>query len=521
MIELQSYLQDAWQAGRGEAVTLVDPANGEAIAKVADGELDRAAALRHAREVGGPALRKMSFAERGAMLKALSKALGQKRDALIDDSMLNLGTPRGDAKFDIDGAIGTLAYYGSLGRRLGDQTLLLDGDSEQLSQSARFFGRHIRTPRQGVAVHINAFNFPAWGLAEKAACAWLAGMPVLSKPGTSTALLAYRVAQVMVEANVLPKGAFSFLCGRAKDLLDHVGPQDVIAFTGSADTGAKIRAHENVVRHSVPVNVEADSLNSAVLGLDVEFGSDTYHMFRRDVAREITQKCGQKCTATRRIFVPADKLERVQQDLIEELRRTKAGDPRTEGVRLGPLVSAEQHRDVLQGIDDFAAAGLKLVLDGKKPQLESGDVEKGCFVGPTLFVAEDPDQAELPHEREVFGPVSTLMPYQSAAQVVALVAKGQGSLVASLYSDDRKFLSEVMLGVAPYSGRVFVGSKKIADQAMPPGAVLPSCVHGGPGRAGGGEELGGERGLHFYMQRTALQGDRALLDKILGASSPA
>lgn len=520
MIQLESYLEGSWQKGTGEPESLCDPATGEVIAQLAHGGLDRRAALAHARETGGTNLRAKTFAERGAILRTLSRALAEKRDALIEDSMLNLGTPRGDAKFDIDGAIGTLAYYASLGRKLGDRTVLLDGDGEQLTPSARFFGRHVQVSRRGVAIHINAFNFPAWGLAEKAACAWLAGMPVLSKPATSTALLAYRVAQVWVETGALPDGAFAFLCAGADDLLNHVSPQDVIAFTGSAVTGAKIRAHDRVIEQSVPVNVEADSLNAAVLGTDVEPGSDTYQMFVRQVAREITQKGGQKCTATRRLVVPTALVERVQSDLAEELARTKAGDPRIEGVRLGPLVSAAQKRDVLDGIEAFEQAGLRLVLDGRKPTLESGS-EQGCFVGPTLFVCDQPEQTLLPHEREIFGPVSTLMAYETPADAVTLVALGEGSLVTSVYSDDRAFLAEVLLGVAPYSGRVYVGSKKIADQATPPGAVLPSCIHGGPGRAGGGQELGGLRGLAFYMQRAAFQGDRALLDKILDVPKPA
>lgn len=515
MIQLESYLEGAWRKGSGNTENLTDPSTGEVIAELASGGLDRKAALMHARHVGGPALRALTFAERGAMLRGLSKALAQKRDALIDDSMLNLGTPRGDAKFDIDGAIGTLAYYGSLGRSLGDRTFLLDGESEQLSQSARFFGRHIRVSRHGAAIHINAFNFPAWGLAEKAACAWLAGMPVLTKPASSTALLAYRVAQVLVESRALPEGAFSILCASAGDLLDHVATQDVIAFTGSAVTGAKIRSHKQVVERSVPVNVEADSLNAAVLGIDVEPGSDTYQMFVRQVAREITQKCGQKCTATRRVFIPKEKLEQVQAALIDELSRTKAGDPRNDEVRLGPLVSPSQLRDVREGIEAFEAAGLQMVLDGRKPALTAGSRAEGCYVGPTLFVASQPSEAGLVHQREVFGPVCTLMPYETPEEALNLVALGEGSLLTSLYSDDRDFLATLMLGVAPYSGRVYVGSKKVADQATPPGAVLPSCVHGGPGRAGGGEELGGVRGLSFYMQRTAFQGDRALLDKLL------
>ncbi|RLB56282.1 MAG: 3,4-dehydroadipyl-CoA semialdehyde dehydrogenase, partial [Deltaproteobacteria bacterium] len=319
MIELESYLNGEWKAGTGKKATLKNPATGEAVAETSTSGLDFAAALTYARDVGGPALRAMTFAERGAMLKEMSKALHEVRDELIEASIINAGTTRSDSKFDIDGATGTLAYYAGVGKRLGDRTYLVEGEGEQLTRGARLWGHHLLVPRRGVAVHINAFNFPAWGLAEKAACALLAGVPVVTKPATSTILPAYRLMKTLVDAKVLPDGALSFVCGSAGDLVTHLGPQDVLAFTGSGDTGAMLRRMDNVIERSVRINVEADSLNAMVLGEDVEAGSDTYQMFIRHASREITQKTGQKCTATRRVFVPEAIIDRVIKDLGEAL----------------------------------------------------------------------------------------------------------------------------------------------------------------------------------------------------------
>ena len=517
MITLESYLGGAWVKGNGAATKLLSPVTEETLAETSTGGLDMGAALAHARTVGGPALRAMTFAERGAMIKALQKALSAQRDALLDCSVSTCGTTRSDAKFDVDGAIGTLAYYAELGAKLG-ATRVLPEPAEQLTKSARFFGQHVWTSREGVAVHVNAFNFPAWGLAEKLAVSLLAGVPVISKPATSTALLAYRIAQALVGANVLPNGAFSFVAGSTGDLLDQLGPQDVLAFTGSADTAAKLRRTRGAIERSVRVNVEADSLNSAVLGSDVEPGSELYAAFMRDVAREMTQKTGQKCTATRRIFVPAAVIDRVQEDLAAQLATIKVGDPANDEVRMGPLATKQQLDDFRAGIAKLVASGAR-VVHGSATECATVGVPagKGYFVSPMLLCADAPSAALAVHAHEVFGPSATLMPYTEASELVKLVAMGEGGLVASVYSDDRALLETVLLGIAPWHGRLLVSSSKVADQAIPPGMVLPSCVHGGPGRAGGGEELGGERGLRFYMQRTAIQGDRALLDKLFGA----
>ncbi len=514
MLRLKSYLAGTWKDGEGEGATLLDPSTEEAVATTSTTGLDFAEAFEHAREVGGPKLRAMTFAERGAVIKAMSKALYEAREELIDASILNGGNTRGDAKFDIDGATGTLAYYASLGKKLGDTRVLVEGEGEQLTQSARFYGYHAKLPRPGVAVHVNAFNFPAWGLAEKAAVALLAGMPVISKPATATALTAFRIMEVLVEADVLPEGALQLVSGSAGDLLSHLGPQDVLAFTGSADTGTHLRSLDNVIGRSVRVNVEADSLNAAVLGADVEPGSETWNRFVRDVCLEVTQKTGQKCTAIRRVFVPKERMDAVQEALIESMSAVVWGDPRADGVRVGPLASKQQLDDVKAGVAKLTSGGATQVWQSDADPV--GSEGKGFFFPPTLLRADDPRAAAVVHEHEVFGPVTTLMPYESDAEAGELVALGHGGLVASLYSDDRDAIASHIQALAPWNGRLLVASKKVVDQATAPGLVLPSCIHGGPGRAGGGEELGGLRGLDFYLQRTAVQGDRGLLERALG-----
>jgi oxepin-CoA hydrolase/3-oxo-5,6-dehydrosuberyl-CoA semialdehyde dehydrogenase len=516
METLESYVSGAWTSGKGKLATLVNPTTEEPLAQTSTEGIDFAGALAFARDVGGPALRALTFGERGEILRAMSRAIHANRDALIEIAIKNGGNTRGDAKFDIDGAMGTLAYYADLGAELGAKRLLVDGEGIQLGRSPRFFGFHVLTPRTGVAVHVNAFNFPAWGLGEKAACALLAGVPVVTKPATSTALLAHRIMRLWVEQNILPRGAVSFLAGSAGDLLSHLGGDDVLAFTGSGDTGATLRSLANVVKDSVRVNVEADSLNGAVLGPDVEPGSETYQMFVRDVVRDMTQKAGQKCTAIRRVFAPRDKVDRVSEDLAERLRDAIVGDPALEGVTVGPLATAAQLRDVKAGIERLLSEATFVVGDGafEKRGVAQG---KGFFVAPTLLRSKDSDAARIVHEHEVFGPCATLLTYDgSSAHATKLVRKGSGGLVCSVYSDDRTFAGDMLIGIASLHGRVVLGSEKIADQAPGPGTVLPQTIHGGPGRAGGGEELGGLRGLAFYSQRTAVQGSRPILEAILG-----
>jgi len=514
MIELASHVEGRWAKGAGRASTLVNPATGEPVATAGTSGLDMKAAIEFTRAAGAE-LRRRTFAERGELVRAMSRAIHAHRDELIGLAIANGGNTRSDAKFDIDGASGTLAAYADLGAELGDARTLADGEATQLGRSARLFGQHLLVSREGGAVHINAFNFPAWGLAEKAAVALLAGVPVLTKPATSTALVSHRIVQIFVEENVLPPGALSFLAGSAGDLLDHLHGQDVLAFTGSSETGKSLRATGAVVAHSVRVNVEADSLNAAVVGPDVEVGSDLWNLAIADVARDMTQKTGQKCTAIRRVYAPATRVNEVIEALRERLAAIKVGDPSREDVTMGPLATAQQLQDIRAGITRLE--GCAQIVFGSATEVSplGPSVDKGFFVSPVLLHGKQPDARDAVHNHEVFGPVGTVMPYDgSAAAAAALVRAGAGGLVSSVYSDDKAFVREAVLSIASHHGRVTVGSSKIASQAIPPGTVLPQLIHGGPGRAGGGEELGGRRGLAFYMQRVALQGDRALLEAI-------
>ncbi len=519
MFVLRSYLGGEWVEGRGPLQVLLNPATEEALGQVGTGGLDLAAALDHARRQGGPALRALSFAERGGLLKSMCDAIQAHRDELLDLAIANGGNTRSDAKFDLDGATFTLATYADLGKGLGDARWLIDGDGITLGRTPRFHGQHLRVPRHGVAVHINAFNFPAWGFAEKAAVALLAGMPVLLKPATSSALVAHRIMEILVEGRVLPAGALSFLAGGVGDLLDHVGPQDVIAFTGSSDTGVKIRSLASVLGNSVRVNVEADSLNAAVLGPDADPGSETYEFFLKDVLRDMTQKAGQKCTAIRRVLAPAPVADGVRDELIARLEKIVVGNPAHQGVRMGPLATSAQLHDVRAGIELLAKDG-RLVLGSAIVTPVGAPLGKGFFQGPVLLEVEPGAEAPSVHSHEVFGPVATIVPYSGqAADAVALVSRGRGGLVSSLYSEDVEFVGELALGLAPHHGRLFLGSAKIAEQSPGPGTVLPLLVHGGPGRAGGGEELGGLRSLAFYMQRVAFEGSRPMIEKIAGIKS--
>ncbi|MFI5183003.1 MAG: 3,4-dehydroadipyl-CoA semialdehyde dehydrogenase, partial [Vicinamibacteria bacterium] len=468
METLRSHLGGRWVDAKGALDTLVNPATEEPLARVGQEGIDRGAALDFARRIGGPALGTLTFAERGALLKAMCDQIQAHRDELLDLAVANGGNTRSDAKFDLDGATFTLSAYAELGKTLGDARILVDGDGITLGRSPRFHGQHVSVTRQGVAVHVNAFNFPAWGLAEKAAVALLAGMPVLSKPATSSCLVAHRIVEILVDAKVLPAGALSLLVGGAGDLLRHVGLQDVVAFTGSGDTGGVIRAMPELIRDSVRVNVEADSLNAAILGPDVEPGSETYELFLKDVVRDVTQKAGQKCTAIRRVLAPSGMADRVRDDIIDRLSAITVGDPAVEGVRMGPVASAAQLADVRAGIEALARDG-RLVF-GRTAAPVGVPEGKGFFVGPVLVEVEPGAEASTVHSREVFGPVATVVPYSgTGASAVELVARGRGGLVSSVYSEDVAFTTEVALGLAPYHGRLFLGSAKIAEHSPGPG----------------------------------------------------
>jgi len=511
---LASYLAGRWQTGGGTPTTLVNPATEEPLARASSAGLDLGEAMAFAREAGR-GLRAMTFAERGAVLGAMAKAMHGAREELLALAVASGGNTRGDAKFDVDGANATLAWYAELGARLGDARLLADGEPVQVGRTARLAGQHVWAPRPGVAVHVNAFNFPAWGLAEKAACALLAGMPVVSKPATATALVAHRLMELFEP--VVPTGALSLLCGAAGDLLDHLRGPDVLAFTGSSGTARQLRAHPRVVAESVRINVEADSLNAAVMAPDVDLGGETGALLLADVVRDMTQKTGQKCTAIRRVLVPAARAADVADALAERLGRIVVGDPAREEVRMGPVATRAQQADVEAGIARLAAA-TRAVFGG------TGAVEpvgvpagKGFFVGPVLRATDDPLGCAPMNEHEVFGPVATIGAYDGEpAAAAAILAAGGGGLVASIYGDDRDWVGRLVGEAAGWHGRLYLGSAKMAAQSPGPGTALPSLLHGGPGRAGDGGELGGERGLHLYLQRCALEGDATVLKAIVG-----
>lgn len=515
MKRLSSYLRGEWVDGQGEGSTLYNPTTGEPIATCSTQGLALGDALAYARSEGGAALSAMSFAERGALLAHMAKAIHDQREALIEMGQLNAGNTRGDAKFDIDGASHTLMHYARLAEMLGEGNVLFDGEAEPVARGGRLVGQHVLVPRGGVAIHINAFNFPAWGLAEKAACALLAGMPVVSKPATSTALMTHAIVEAL--APLMPKGTLSFLCGSAGDMLDHVIWSDVIAFTGSADTGERIRAHPQVLSSGAAVNVEADSLNAMVLDPDAE--DATYDAFIRHAHTEMTQKSGQKCTAVRRLLIPVDRLDEVIEDLTERFGRTVVGDPTMDEVTMGPLSTPSQKSAALEGLA-ILGEHAEVVIGGPNQALlapEGVNLSAGAFVTPTVLKSAGPCPADSPiHNLEVFGPVATIIPYDGQARsAIEQVRHGRGCLVSAIYADNNHFLKDMILGLAAWNGRLVVIDEQVAEKALAPGLVTPQLLHGGPGRAGGGEELGGLRGLKLYQQRCAVQGNGPKLSRLM------
>ena len=517
MKTLRSHVCGAWHTADGGFVPLVDPSTETEIARVSSHGVDFAAVLDHARRRGGPALRAMSFAERAGLLKAMSRLLREHRDELLDLSRLNTGTTAADGAFDLDGASGTLAWYAGWGRRLGEHAVVADGDGIQLARSEAFWGQHVLAPRHGVAVQVNAFNFPAWGFAEKAACSLLAGMPLVSKPATATAMVAERCAELIVEAGILPEGAMQLVCGSTGDLLDRLGPSDVLAFTGSAETAAHLRDRDNLRRANTRVNVEADSLNAAVLAPGVAGDGATWELFLTDVVREMTQKSGQKCTAVRRVLVPGDDLGRVREALAARLAEVVTGNPAHDGVTMGPLATAQQLDDAVSGVAELATAAGIVTGDGRRADGVGAEPGRGFYFPPTLLAAADARAAAVVHRREVFAPVATLLPYDgTAGDAAAVVALSEGTLVTSVYGDDEAWLTRLLADVGGFTGRLYIGSAGSAAAAPGSGIALPQSLHGGPGRAGGGEELGGIHGLSLYLQRVALQGEHGLVDRLAG-----
>jgi oxepin-CoA hydrolase/3-oxo-5,6-dehydrosuberyl-CoA semialdehyde dehydrogenase len=509
---LRSYVEGRWFTPTDEGVPLSDAVTGEEITRVSSSGIDMGAALEYGRRVGGPALRELTFHQRAALLKALASRLRESRDELYALSE-RTGATLGDSKFDVDGGIGVLFSYGSKGRReLPNDTVYAEGPVEPLGKGGTFVGRHVLVPRRGVAVQINAFNFPVWGPLEKLAPAFLAGVPSLIKPASQTAYLTERLVSLIIEAGILPEGSVQLVCGSAGDLLDHLTEQDFVGFTGSASTAQRLRTHPAVGKRAVRFNAEADSLNCSILGLDVAPDSAEFDLYVKQLVSEMTVKAGQKCTAIRRALVPAPMIDAVAEAASARLARVVVGSPANRDVRMGALASLEQREEVRRSLKALLDAGHIVFGDPSHVDTVDADPERGAFLSPVLLQAPA-DRAE-PHEVEAFGPVCTLIPYQSADDAIALAARGAGSLVGSVVSADADFARSVVLGVAPWHGRLLVLDRDDAGESTGHGSPLPMLVHGGPGRAGGGEEMGGIRGLLHHMQRTAVQASPRVLSRV-------
>ncbi|MFY0661204.1 MAG: phenylacetic acid degradation bifunctional protein PaaZ [Shimia sp.] len=511
---VSSFAAGHWIAPGAGARNIASAITGEVIATAGNDALDVQAMLDYARNVGGPALRKMTFHDRARMLKALALHLREYRKAMYELSF-NTGATQADHLIDIDGGIGTMLVFASKGRReMPDSTIYVDGELEQLSRNGSFMGQHICTPIQGVAVHINAFNFPVWGMLEKLAPTLLAGVPAIVKPATSTCYVTELCVRLMIDSGILPDGAVQLVSGGLGDMLDHLTCQDAVAFTGSADTALKLRSNPLILGNSVRFTSEADSLNASILGPDAAPGTPEFDLFIKEVSREMTTKAGQKCTAIRRIIAPETTTSAVIEALSARLAKTVIGDPRLETTRMGALVSAGQKRDVLEKAALLGTEAERVFGNPDDFQVEGADAEKGAFVPPMLFHCASPDTAKHVHASEAFGPVSTLMGYRDLAHAIALATKGQGSLVASIITHDAEVAREVALGAGAFHGRLYFNNRDSMNEATGHGSPLPHMVHGGPGRAGGGEELGGIRAVKHYMQRTAIQGSPDILTGI-------
>ncbi|AUR01674.1 MULTISPECIES: phenylacetic acid degradation bifunctional protein PaaZ [Roseobacteraceae] len=521
---LTSYLEGAWRAGDGDGRPVLNAATGEVHALIGAEGLDMAAALAWGREVGGRGLRRHTTHERALMLKAVGLKLMEQKAEFHAESLATGATPR-DALPDIEGGIGTLLTFASKARKeLPNAKVIPEGAVEMLSKDGSFVGQHILTPMLGVAVHINAFNFPVWGMLEKIAPALIAGMPCLVKPASGTAYLTELMVRRILDMGLLPDGALQVLCGSVGDLLDHVTEQDVVTFTGSAATGRKLRTHPAIVENSTRFTMEADSLNASILAPDASPGTPEFDLFIKEVQREMTTKAGQKCTAIRRIMVPSAQEEVVIEVLSARLAKAVPGLPGDEATRMGALASLGDRASVREKIAQIAAEAEIVFGDPDQVTTSSGDPEKGAFLNPVLLRCASPMTAQAPHDIEAFGPVATVMGYADVEEAVALAMKGRGSLVSSVFTDDEAFATQLTLGLAPQHGRVLIGNRDSAKSSTGHGAPLAPLVHGGPGRAGGGEEMGGMRGVKHFMARTAIQGTPRMLAAVTGqwvAGAPA
>lgn len=514
-MKLQSYALGEWYASSKAGALIKHAITGEDFAEISSDGLDFQAMLDYARSVGGPNLRKHTFHQRALMLKALGKYLIERKEELYTCSKAT-GATRTDSWIDIEGGISTMLVFASKGRReLPNSNVYLDGVQEQISRNGTFTAQHIYTPIMGVAVQINAFNFPCWGMLEKLAPSLLAGVPSIVKPASQTAYLTELVVKMIIESKILPVGALQLVCGSTGNLLDHLNCQDAVSFTGSAWTGQKLKQHPNVVANSVRFYMEADSLNCSILGSDVQPGTPTFDLYIKEVVREMTVKAGQKCTAIRRSIVPADRLEAVAAALKERLSKIQVGDPDQEGVKMGALAGLEQRSDVRERIAELAKQNEILFGDMNQVNVLGANNDTGAFLSPMVLACKDARNTNA-HDVEAFGPVTTLIPYSSDEEAVELAALGKGSLVASVVTANKDVARNLVLGIAPYHGRVLVLDEKCAKESTGHGSPLAHLIHGGPGRAGGSEEMGGVRGVKHYMQRTAVQGSPDMLTAVTG-----
>jgi oxepin-CoA hydrolase / 3-oxo-5,6-dehydrosuberyl-CoA semialdehyde dehydrogenase len=510
MAVLRSYVSGGWAEPADDGRAVLDAVTGEEVARVSSAGLDLGAALAYGRGTGGPALRALTFHQRAGLLKSLGQLLREHRPELYALSA-RTGATLGDAKFDVDGGIGVLLSYASKARReLPNDTVLPEGGAEPLGRGGTFLGQHILTSRPGVAVQINAFNFPVWGPLEKFAPAFIAGVPSLIKPATPTAYLTARLVELIVASGLLPEGSVQLVCGSVSGLFEHLGEQDLVSFTGSAATARQLRAHPAVVERSVRFNAEADSLNCSILGPDAGPGTPEFDLYVGQLVTEMTVKAGQKCTAIRRALVPAALADQVADAVGERLAAVVVGDPAAEGVQMGALASLEQREEVRRCVKDLLAAGRIVSGDPSHVDVVGASAETGAFMAPLLLRADDAGRPE-PHQVEAFGPVSTIIGYQGTQEAIELAARGRGSLAGSVVTADTSFARDVVLGLAPWHGRILVLDREDAAESTGHGSPLPALVHGGPGRAGGGEELGGIRAVRHHLQRTAVQASPRVL----------
>ncbi len=519
MRKLESYIAGHWKAGEGDGQEISDAVTGEPFARATTKGIDFAESLAYGRSHGSTALRKLTFQERGRMLKALALHLLEKKEIFYQLSY-KTGATRADSWVDIEGGIGNLFSNASLRRKLADDTFAVDGENIPLGKGGTFAAQHLLIPKEGVAVHINAFNFPVWGMLEKIAVNLLAGVAAVVKPATATSFLTEAVVKEIIASCILPEGALQLVCGSAGDLLDHVTSQDVITFTGSATTGLMLKSHENILRENVPFNLEADSLNCIVLGEDVKPGMTEWDLFVKEVRKEMTSKAGQKCTAIRRIFVPANKMEDIWKAITASLQQTTIGNPHNEKVRMGSLAGQTQREEVRTQTQKILASSQIIYGSLDSVEVLDADAKKGAFISPVLLLNEQPFQSPEPHTVEAFGPVSTIMPYEGMDEAVALSRLGKGSLCSSIVTADKKLATQYVLGAGTHHGRILILNSECAKENTGHGSPLPLLVHGGPGRAGGGEEMGGLRGIKHYMQRVAVQGSPTMLTAVTNIYQP-